>query len=82
MQTIASVAVVAGKEWQMAGTKHGGTRAAQTNKKRHGSDFYSRIGKMGGTVSRGGGFAANRELARKAGAVGGKKSRRGKAKTA
>ncbi|MEX0748405.1 MAG: hypothetical protein WD467_01175 [Candidatus Saccharimonadales bacterium] len=66
----------------MAGTKNGGVRAAQTNKQRHGADFYARIGQAGGRISRGGGFAANRELARKAGALGGKRSRRGKAKVA
>ena len=64
----------------MSGTKTGGALAAKTNKTRHGSDFYARIGAMGGKKSRGGGFAANRELARRAGAVGGKKSRRGKSK--
>lgn len=64
----------------MAGTRNGGFRAAQTNKTRHGADFYARIGRAGGQKSRGGGFAANRELARKAGALGGAKSRRGKAK--
>lgn len=63
----------------MAGTRKGGVRAASTNKTRHGKDFYARIGRMGGTVSRGGGFAANRDLARLAGAKGGRKSRRGKA---
>lgn len=66
----------------MSGTKTGGVAAARTNKQRHGQNFYARIGKLGGTLSRGGGFAANRELARKAGAVGGRKSRRGKAKVA
>jgi general stress protein YciG len=60
----------------MAGTVKGGKQAANTNKKRYGKDFYATIGKKGGTLSRGGGFAANRELARKAGARGGKISRR------
>lgn len=66
----------------MAGTISGGKRAAQRNKQRHGADFYARIGAQGGKKSRGGGFAANRELARAAGAKGGRVSRRGKAKTA
>lgn len=64
----------------MAGTKRGGKLAAQTNRERHGRDFYAKIGRDGGAKSRGGGFAANRELARKAGAKGGRVSRRGKAK--
>lgn len=62
----------------MAGTKKGGELAAKTNKLRHGPNFYAQIGKMGGRKSRNGGFAANRDLARIAGAKGGKKSRRGK----
>lgn len=64
----------------MAGTKRGGVKAAQTNKQRHGRNFYAEIGAAGGKKSRTGGFAANRELARKAGAKGGRVSRRGKAK--
>lgn len=64
----------------MPGTRKGGFQAAKTNRERYGSDFYARIGANGGKKSRGGGFAANRELARLAGAKGGKKSRRGPAK--
>lgn len=63
----------------MPGTMKGGKKAANTNKTRHGSDFYARIGAKGGKKSRTGGFAANRELAREAGRKGGKISRRGKA---
>ena len=64
----------------MAGTKAGGKKAAATNKTRHGSDFYARIGKKGGSVvGTKGGFAANPELARIAGAKGGRISRRRKA---
>jgi general stress protein YciG len=62
----------------MAGTRDGGKAAASTNKKRYGSDFYRRIGAKGGALGRTGGFYANRELARKAGAKGGTKSRRTK----
>ena len=62
----------------MAGTKTGGAKAASTNKKKHGADFYARIGAMGGKKGRTGGFAANPELARIAGAKGGRISRRGK----
>lgn len=63
----------------MAGTKDGGVRAAQTNKIRHGKDFYAKIGAKGGKIGKTGGFAANRELARAAGAKGGRISRRRKA---
>ena len=65
----------------MAGTKEGGKRAAATNKTRHGSDFYARIGAKGGKLGRTGGFAANRDLARIAGAKGGRISRRTKKAT-
>lgn len=61
----------------MSGTLKGGKAAAETNKKRYGADYYARIGAMGGAKGRTGGFFANRELARIAGAKGGKKSRRG-----
>lgn len=60
----------------MAGTKDGGKRAADTNLKKHGADFYARIGAMGGKKGRTGGFYANRDLARTAGAKGGRISRR------
>lgn len=62
----------------MAGTKAGGVKAAATNKTRHGSDFYAKIGAKGGMKGTTGGFAANRELARIAGAKGGRISRRRK----
>lgn len=64
----------------MAGTRAGGLKAAKTNAKRHGEDFYARIGRMGGRNGHTGGFASNPELARTAGAKGGKISKRGKAK--
>lgn len=60
----------------MAGTKDGGLKAAAKNIERYGEDFYAKIGAKGGKKSRTGGFAANRELARIAGAKGGKISRR------
>ena len=63
----------------MAGTKEGGKKAAATNNSRHGKDFYAQIGAKGGKLGRTGGFAANRELARIAGAKGGRISRRRKA---
>ena len=62
----------------MAGTRAGGAKAAATNKSKYGSDFYARIGSMGGKIGRTGGFYANRDLARTAGAKGGRLSRRGK----
>lgn len=64
----------------MSGTKVGGMKAAKTNLERHGADFYKRIGQKGGQNGHTGGFAANRELARTAGAKGGSISRRGPAK--
>jgi uncharacterized protein len=62
----------------MAGTIIGGKQAARTNKARHGKDFYARIGRIGGRRGTSGGFAADRELASRAGKIGGAKSRRGK----
>jgi len=62
----------------MAGTKLGGRAAAATNKAKYGPDFYAKIGSIGGKIGRTGGFYANRELARRAGAVGGRISRRTK----
>ncbi len=62
----------------MSGTKKGGKAAAATNKRKYGADFYAKIGAKGGTVGRTGGFYANRELARIAGAKGGRISRRTK----
>ncbi len=66
----------------MAGTKAGGKLAAKKNKELYGSNFYAEIGARGGKKSRNGGFAANRELARIAGAKGGRISRRSKAAAA
>jgi hypothetical protein len=60
----------------MAGTKAGGKAAATTNKSKYGKDFYAKIGAMGGKKGHTGGFYANRELARIAGARGGRVSRR------
>ena len=62
----------------MAGTKAGGAKAAATNKTKYGKDFYARIGQMGGKLGRTGGFYANRELSRAAGAKGGRISSRTK----
>ena len=62
----------------MAGTVAGGRSAAKTNKEKYGADFYAKIGAKGGRKGRTGGFFANRELARIAGAKGGRISRRTK----
>lgn len=73
----------------MSGTKAGGQKARDTNLKRHGKDFYKRIGYRGGSNGTTGGFASDkrdkdgytgRERARVAGKAGGSISRRGKSK--
>jgi len=56
----------------MAGTIEGGRQAAKTNKQRYGEDFFKIIGGKGGSISSGGGFSYNRELARTAGTKGGR----------
>lgn len=61
----------------MPGTKEGGKKAAATNILRHGKDFYREIGAKGGRNGHTGGFAANPELAKIAGAKGGRLSKRG-----
>lgn len=63
----------------MAGTKKGGAKAAATNRKKYGDNFYAEIGAKGGRNGHTGGFAANPELAKIAGAKGGKVSKRGPA---
>jgi general stress protein YciG len=65
---------------KMAGTKAGGKKAAATNKKKFGADFYVKLGALGGRASNTGGFYADRDLARRAGEIGGRNSRRGAAK--
>lgn len=62
----------------MSGTKAGGILAAKTNKEKYGKDFYKKIGSKGGKLGRTGGFWADRELASRAGKIGGEKSRRNK----
>lgn len=61
----------------MAGTKAGGKKAAQKNMQKD-PDFYAKIGRKGGQNGRTGGFASNPELARVAGAKGGRISKRTK----
>ena len=73
----------------MTGTLAGGRKAAETNKRIHGEDFYARIGRKGGKNGHTGGFNSEKvgrdgltgfERARIVGAKGGRKSRRGPAK--
>lgn len=59
----------------MAGTKAGGIKAAKKNKENN-PNFYREIGRIGGMKGKTGGFYANRELARIAGAKGGRISKR------
>ena len=61
----------------MAGNTVGGKRAAITNTRKYGADWYSRIGHIGGTRGHTGGFYGNRELARICGSLGGSIGRRG-----
>lgn len=61
----------------MSGTRAGGKAAAKKNLERD-PLFYAKIGAKGGRKGRTGGFFANRELARLAGAKGGRISRRTK----
>lgn len=63
----------------MSGTKIGGLRAAETNKKKYGEDFYVKMGKKGGLAQVPKGFAMNTKLASIAGTKGGIISKRGKA---
>jgi len=62
----------------MAGTKTGGQKAAAKNLAKD-PLFYAKIGQIGGKNGHTGGFAANPALARIAGSMGGKISRRKKA---
>lgn len=71
----------------MAGTLTGGQKAAETNKKKYGKDFYKINGAKGGRLGRTGGFASKfpgkdgltgKQRASIAGLKGGTISRRGK----
>lgn len=73
----------------MAGTIEGGRKAAATNKKKYGKEFYSNIGRKGGKNGHTGGFAhegvgkdglTGPERAKLAGQKGGVISRRGPSK--
>jgi hypothetical protein len=60
----------------MSGTKEGGKKCANTNKLKHGADFYKRIGSMGGKNSTCHAFAHGKVDPAIAGSIGGKKSKR------
>ena len=60
----------------MSGTKAGGAKAARTNIEKYGKDFYKNMGRKGGQNGHTGGFYANPELKRIAGAIGGLRSSR------
>ena len=60
----------------MGGTRAGGLKAKETNLKKHGADFYKKIGSKGGKNGHTGGFFNNPALARIAGAKGGRNGRR------
>lgn len=59
----------------MSGSVEGGHKAAAKNKANHGDDYYERIGRKGGAARVPKGFGVDRELARRAGAIGGRISR-------
>lgn len=60
----------------MAGNKADAIKTKQRIIELYGEDFYKKIGQKGGTNGKTGGFAHNRELARRAGRIGGLKSKR------
>ncbi len=62
----------------MPGTIAGGRKARDTTLKKHGKDFYKKMGAKGGSAKVTKGFGANRELAAAAGRKGGKVSRKRK----
>lgn len=62
----------------MSGTYMGGLQTAKTNKEKYGEDYYKKIGAIGGRkiTDKPKGFAANNDLARAAGRIGGTVSSR------
>ncbi len=59
----------------MGNNRKGGLKAAETNIKRYGPDFYKKIGRLGGAKGTGGGFASmSREERQAAGHKGGTNS--------
>lgn len=74
----------------MGGTKLGGQRAKATVLDTYGTDYYQRIGSLGGKKSKTGGFGSNKvgkdgltgkQRAKVAGVVGGKAPKHRKKKT-
>lgn len=61
----------------MAGNKAGGIKARETNYKKHGKDFYKRVGAIGGRAGTTGGFYANKAMAKLAGSKGGRRGFKG-----
>jgi hypothetical protein len=57
----------------------GSLKTAMTNKKNQGSDFYKKLGKLGGLAKVPKGFGTNRELAARAGRISGSRKRKSKA---
>ena len=62
---------------KIGGTHAGGVKARETNYARHGRDYVSRIGAIGGRAGDTGGFYGHPERAAKAGSKGGTHSRKG-----
>lgn len=64
----------------MSGTRSGGIKASETNKKKYGKDFYANIGRKGGKACVPKGFALmDIEKIKNAGKKGGTISKRGPA---
>ena len=61
----------------MPGTVAGGKKAAVTNKKRYGKNFYKRIGALGGLKSTNPWLQQNKDEAVRIGSIGGSISRAG-----
>lgn len=62
----------------MAGSKEGGRKTAATNKRKYNEDFYSRLGKLGGSAKVPKGFAImGSEFASNAGKMGGRGNKKG-----
>ena len=65
----------------MPGTKAGGLKASETNRRKYGREFYANIGRKGGKKCVSKGFARmDTEKVQQAGQKGGKLSKRGPAK--